>query len=176
LVQGIDIPATILDAAGGELPETFQGKSLLPLAQGTLEKSYDYTFTNQGLWQAKRIISDGKWKLIKALDNGFWPAPELELYDLDSDPKELTNLVEKEPHIAADLELRLRRWEDAQLRGGVDPLRKIVDMGLPTKPFVEAIARRSGEMRWEDFRSLIDVPFKEAERHSDTGSHPAGLA
>jgi arylsulfatase len=178
LVQGIDIPATILDAAGIELPETFQGRSLLPLARGETEGGYEFIFSNQGLWQAKRVISDGRWKLIKALDNGFWPAPALELYDLDSDPGELNNLVEKESHIAADLELRLRRWEDAQLKGRVDPLREIVSLGLPPKPWIKDAARRKGiDIVWEDFRNLIDVPFKEqAEHQMDMSSHPAGTS
>ncbi len=162
LVQGIDIPATILDAAGITPPNTFQGRSLLPLARGESQNGYDYIYVNQGLWQAKRAISNGKWKLIKALDNGLWPAPELELYDSENDPGELTNLAEENPDIVGELELRLRRWEDAQLRGGIDPLRKIVDIGLPSKPWVEAAAKRRGiDIPWEDFRNLIDVPFKE---------------
>jgi len=160
LVQGIDIPATVLEAFGIEPPEVFQGRSLLPLARGEVEKNYDYIFTNQGLWQAKRAISDGKWKLIKALDNGFWPAPALELYDLENDPGELNNLAEEEPEMAAELELRLRRWEDFQLRGGVDPLRKIVEMGLPSRPWIERAAKSRGiSIAWEDYRNLIDVPF-----------------
>jgi hypothetical protein len=106
------------------------------------------------------VRSGGKWKLIKAFDNGFWPAPALELYDLESDPGELTNLVEKEPHIAAELELRLRRWEDAQVKGRVDPLRKIASLGLPPKPWIEDAARQKGiDIVWEDFRNLIDVPI-----------------
>lgn len=177
LVQGIDIPTTILDAAGVELPETFQGRSLLPLARGETEEGYEFIFSNQGLWQAKRVISDGRWKLIKAIDNGFWPAPALELYDLENDPGELNNLAESELRKAMELELRLRRWEDAQLGGGLDPLRKIASMGLPSTPYVESIAKQRGDMAWEDFRNLIDVPFKEqVERQIDMSSHPAGTS
>jgi arylsulfatase len=175
LVQGIDIPTTILDAAGIELPETFQGRSLLPLARGETERGYEYIFSNQGLWQAKRVISDGRWKLIKAIDNGFWPAPALELYDLENDPGELNNLAESELQKAMEMELRLRRWEDAQLGGGLDPLRKIASMGLPPTPYVESIAKQKGGMAWEDFRNLIDVPFEEqVERQIVMSSHPAG--
>jgi len=162
LVQGIDIPATILDAAGITIPDTFQGRTLLPLAQGKSQQGYDYIYVNQGLWQAKRIISNGKWKLIKALDNGFWPAPKLELYDLENDPGELRNLAEDNPRITAKLELKLQHWEDVQLGGGVDPLRKIVNLGLPSRPWIEDAARQKGiNIPWEDFRNLIDVPFKE---------------
>jgi arylsulfatase len=162
LVQGIDIAPTILDAVGAEAPATFQGGSLLPLIRGRIESIRDHVFTNQGLWQAKRTISDGKWKLIKAIDNGFWPAPPVELYDLEDDPGELTNLAEQRPRIAGELELRLRRWEDSQLKGSIDPLRKIASLGLPSRPLIEEAARRKGiHIAWEDFRNLIDVPLEE---------------
>jgi len=161
LVQGIDLSLTMLEAAGIQPPQTFQGQTLLPLACGETEKGREFIVCNQGLWQAKRTISDGRWKLIKAIDNGLWPAPALELYNLEEDPAELTNMAYQEPQRAADLELRLRRWEDAQLGRRMDPLRKIAEIGLPSKAWVERVARRRGiEIRWEEFRSLIDVPFQ----------------
>jgi arylsulfatase len=162
LVQGVDVTATILDAAGIEQPEVMQGESLLPLARGETEQGRDYVFSNQGLWQAKRMISDGRWKLIKALDNGVWPAPARELYDLEADPGELCDLAEERGDVVAELELRLARWEDAQLRGRTDPLRRIVEAGIPARRMVEGAARRVGvEIPWEEYRNLIDVPFKE---------------
>jgi len=161
LVQGIDLSVTMLEAAGIEPPEAFQGQSLLPLARGKTEKGREFIVCNQGLWQAKRTISDGHWKLIKAIDNGLWPAPALELYNLEEDTGEVNNLADREPERTAELELRLRRWEDAQLGRCIDPLRKIADIGLPSRPWVEHAARRQGiEIRWEEFRTLIDVPFQ----------------
>jgi arylsulfatase len=161
LVQGIDMTATIFDAAGVEQPEVMQGESLLPLARGQTDRGRDYIYCNQGLWQAKRAISDGRWKLIKAFDNGVWPAPARELYDLSADPGELRNLAEERADVTADLELRLARWEDGQLRGRVDPLRKIVEIGIPARAMIQGAARRVGvEIAWEEYRNLIDVPFE----------------
>jgi arylsulfatase len=161
LVQGIDLSVTMLEAARIKAPQTFHGQSLLPLARGETDKGREFIVCNQGLWQAKRAISDGRWKLIKALDNGLWPAPALELYDLEEDPAELNDVAHQEPARAAELDLRLRRWEDEQLGGRADPLRKIVEVGLPSKPWAEHAAQRQGiEIRWEEFRNLIDVPFQ----------------
>ncbi len=160
LVQGIDIPATILAAAGVEAPETFQGRNLTPLATGEQKAAYEFVVSNQGLWQAKRMISDGTWKLINALDNGLWPAPARELYNIEDDPSETRNVVETQPDIAARLDLQLRRWEDAQLRGGIDPLRKIVQSGLPSRAWVEQARIQKGlTLSYEEVRNLIDVPF-----------------
>ena len=161
LVQNIDLAPTILEAARIEKPQALQGRSLLPLCRGETEMGYPFVVSNQGLWQAKRMLSDGRWKVIRAIDNGFWPAPALELYDLDEDPGEMRNLAEQMPAQAAELELRLRRWEDAQLRGGVDPLLRIAQAGLPSRPGVEHAAKRRGlDLSYEEYRNLIDVPYK----------------
>lgn len=161
LVQGIDLPAAMLDAGGIEPPETFQGQSLLPLARGETEEGRDIIVCNQGLWQAKRTISDGQWKLIKALDNSFWPGPTLELYNLEEDPGELNNLADEEPQITARFQLKLARWEDAQLGMHIDPLRRITHVGLPSKPWVERRTERKRiERPWEEFRSFIDAPLR----------------
>jgi arylsulfatase len=161
LVQGIDLSVTMLEAAGIAPPPTFRGHSLLPLARGETERGREFILCNQGLWQAKRAISDGRWKLIKALDNGLWPAPALEFYDLEEDPGEQHDVAPQRPELAGDWELRLARWEDAQLAGRADPLRKTVEIGLPSKAWAERAARRQGiEFRWEEIRNLIDVPFQ----------------
>jgi arylsulfatase A-like enzyme len=162
LVQGIDIPATILDAARIPAPDVMQGQSLLPLARGQTEEGYREIVSNQGLWSGKRTISDGRWKLIKTIDNGCWPAPPKELYDLQSDPGETNNLVHKEPEITKDMELRLAHWEESQLGNRIDPLRKIVSIGLPIKPWVEAAAARKGiKISWEEYRAVIDIGARE---------------
>jgi arylsulfatase A-like enzyme len=160
LVQNIDIAPTILEAAGIEKPEAMEGRSLLPLGRGETEAGYPFVVSNQALWQVKRMISDGRWKLIRALDNGYWPAPARELYDLERDPGETHNLVDAEPARAAELELRLRRWEEAELRGKLDPIAKIADSGLPSRPWVEAAAKQGGlQISYEEYRNLIDVPY-----------------
>jgi len=162
LVQGIDIPATILDAARINAPAVFQGRSLLPLAQGKTDAGYPEIFSNQGLWSAKRTISDGRWKFIKTIDNGCWPAPPRELYDLENDLAEVNNLAEKERDIAREMELRLARWEESQLGTRIDPLRKIASIGLPSRPWVEAAAARKGiKVSWEEFRAKIDIGLRE---------------
>ena len=162
LVQGIDIPATILDAARIKAPAVFQGRSLLPLAQGRNDSGYREILSNQGLWSAKRTISDGRWKFIKTIDNGCWPAPPRELYDLENDLAEVNNLVEKERDIAREMELRLARWEESQLGTRIDPLRKIAGIGLPSRPWVEAAAARQGiKISWEEFRAKIDIGMRE---------------
>lgn len=60
-----------------------------------------------------RTIIDGRFKLIVHEPNNG-PA-KLELYDLDVDPAEKTNLIAKQPDIAAKLRAELRQWQTSVL-------------------------------------------------------------
>lgn len=40
----------------------------------------------------------------------FWESKGLELYDLESDPGETTNLLDQEPRIAEELSAEIRAW------------------------------------------------------------------
>ena len=56
-----------------------------------------------------RAIIDGDYKLvIHELKDG---PPRRELFDLETDPAETTNLIEREPAVAARLQSLLRDWQ-----------------------------------------------------------------
>lgn len=133
LVQLIDIAPTVLEFFGVDIPNKFEGKSLFPLLKGERTEQYEEVFTNQGLWQATRMMRNKRWKLIKCIDNGFWNLPSTELYDLQSDPKELKNLAGKRKEIVDELELKFHRWVTEHLNKHTDPLRRIAEKGLPPK-------------------------------------------
>jgi len=101
LVEGIDLAPTFLDYFGGEAkPHILEGLSLKPLLHGQQTpwreyaiSEYDYatreTVVELDVDQADArlvMIFDGRWKYIHA--EGFRPL----LFDLDTDPGELTDL------------------------------------------------------------------------------------
>src|SRR5439155_8481968 len=53
-------------------------------------------------WAKLRLLRRDRWKFIDA--------PEPELYDLQRDPRELSNLFEREPCIAHDMQGELARF------------------------------------------------------------------
>lgn len=112
-VCSTDLFPTALAAAGLGIPANLDGVNLLPLLTGgrkprreALYWHYPH-YSNQGGAPGGAIRS-GNWKLIE-----FYEDHRLELYNLDSDPGEQTNLSRREAKRAAALRTRLDRWRRA---------------------------------------------------------------
>ncbi|MDO8681941.1 MAG: sulfatase [Armatimonadota bacterium] len=105
LVELIDIYPTVADMLGIELPEgTVDGKSLLPLMQGTADKIKDYSFSRSA-HSVTPILSVRtlKHKYIYNQMTG-----KSELYDLEKDPLEKTDVILDNKKIAANLHTLLK--------------------------------------------------------------------
>jgi arylsulfatase A-like enzyme len=118
LVSLIDLPPTLLDAAGLAVPESMQGRSLRPLLRGETDEWRDDVFVQISESQIGRALRTDRWKYsVTAESASGWDAPAADvytedlLYDLDSDPHELVNLIGLDSHrpVADDLRARLLR-------------------------------------------------------------------
>ena len=107
----LDVPATIMELAGQGVPDSFDGRSLLPLMSGETPPADwpDYAagefFGNQFGYECQMIVHAGH-KYI------YHPGAFDELYDLEADPWEMRNLIE-EPgcqSIVRDCRRRLLQW------------------------------------------------------------------
>lgn len=116
LVSLVDLPPTVLDAAGLPVPEEMEGNSVKPLVTGQREGWQDDVYIQISEAQVGRAIRTHKWKYcVDAPDaDGRGDAyssvyEEQYLYDLDADPYELTNLIGKTSHreVADRLKKRL---------------------------------------------------------------------
>ncbi|MEP3838641.1 MAG: sulfatase-like hydrolase/transferase [Algibacter sp.] len=111
LVVGQDIPATILDLCGIDIPETYQGKSMLPLiaenaSEWREEVFLENLFTDQG-YPRQEGIRTKEFKYIRSFSkendrNKYLPEQTIntnevpiyeELFDIVNDPKEQNNLA-----------------------------------------------------------------------------------
>lgn len=105
LVSTVDLPATILDAAGLPVPEHFQGRSILPLLRREPVEWPEEVFVQISESQVGRSVRTRRWKYsVAAPEISGWQVPgsnvyeEQFLYDLEHDPYELTNLIEEQSH------------------------------------------------------------------------------
>ncbi len=101
----IDVLPTVLDLLGGKASAVVQGTSMLPAFFGkTVPSTYSYEETlcpkiNFG-WAELRGIHTAHWMYARA------PSPEL--YDLDTDPGELNNVIDAHPKEYRRLEEQLK--------------------------------------------------------------------
>lgn len=105
-VSTLDIFMTIALAAGVELPgdRSYDGVDLVPYVSGARQDDpHEALF-----WRAHghRAVRAGHYKLVSDIRTG-----SRVLYDLEADPYEEVDLLEKRPALADDLEQRLRSWE-----------------------------------------------------------------
>jgi arylsulfatase A-like enzyme/Flp pilus assembly protein TadD len=105
VVRTVDLYPTILELTGVDGPAPTSGRSLAAALTGsamTDVSSYAESLVpllHYG-WSDLRAVRDGRWKYILA--------PKPELYDLDSDPGEQKNLVDREPGRANALRAALK--------------------------------------------------------------------
>jgi uncharacterized sulfatase len=100
LVSLIDLPPTLLAAAGVKPPETMRGRPLQPLADGTAGEWRQEVFVQISESQVGRAIRTARWKYgvtAPGKQGGRDPGSdcyvEQYFYDLEADPHERNNLV-----------------------------------------------------------------------------------
>lgn len=118
LISLVDIAPTLLDVCGISIPEDMQGHSFLPLVDRSNREWADEVLVQVSESQVGRAIRTHRWKYgVTALDKDGWDDKdaevytESELFDLEHDPYELTNLIGCESHlkVAEVLETRLKK-------------------------------------------------------------------
>jgi arylsulfatase A-like enzyme len=127
LVSLVDLPVTLLDAAGLPPPAGAGGRSLLPLLRGGQVPWPDEVFVQISESQTGRAVRTRRWKYsvrCPEVDAAGLPASKASaatyvddfLYDLKADPWELTNLVGLTSHrqvVAVMRERLIRRMREA---------------------------------------------------------------
>ena len=105
LVSLIDLPPTLLDAADIPIPNCMQGNSIMPLIRRNCLKWPNEVFIQISEAQVGRALRTQKWKyIVNAIEKDprndmcSEKYAEESLYDLESDPYELTNLIGFDSH------------------------------------------------------------------------------
>ena len=97
----IDLPPTLLDLAGIPVPGHMQGRSIKPLIEDNNAPWEDEIYVQTSEAGIGRTLRTRRWKYIVNSDEDVGKEDngcrsryhEVEFYDLEADPYELTNLV-----------------------------------------------------------------------------------
>lgn len=127
----VDLFPTLLELAGAaKPPQSLDGESLVPLFHDPkvhLKREAIYTHFpgylegyGTGQWRTAPVgtIQAGDWKLLEFFETG-----RLELYNLRDDPGEKTNLAERMPGKARELQTKLAAWRK-EMRAPMPTLKK----------------------------------------------------
>jgi arylsulfatase A-like enzyme len=132
LVSLVDLPPTLLDAAGLPVPEEMVGRSILPLLKGETDGWPEEVFVQISESQVGRAVRTQRWKYsVYAPEGDGVRDPSADryveeyLYDLQADPHELTNLIGLQSHqeVTAVLRERLvrRMLEAGETESTIEP-------------------------------------------------------
>ncbi len=119
----MDIFSTAIEAAGGKPEEGLDARPFLTLLKTGMQvaEKRDFFFTRREgnlryMGEVSWAMKRGKWKLVKNSPMGPW-----ELFDLEKDPLETTDLAERQAQIYRELATAMRAHIQ---RGGSVPWQK----------------------------------------------------
>lgn len=150
----IDILPTIAEACGVALPDnvTIDGRSILPQMiepQKRLAPRPLVMQIHRGVQPTRYhnfMVRDAMWKLVHPSGFGtetFEGAPKLELYNLDKDPGEETDLAETYPHKFNYLKTLYDDWFD-------DVMSNVLTNPGPPDIIVDAAHENPSVLTWQD--------------------------
>ncbi|MFQ3172961.1 MAG: hypothetical protein ACI8YQ_002673 [Polaribacter sp.] len=136
----IETPQTIADLAGVKAPETWQGKSLMPIVKKETNTISRDTILIEHIWDFSEIppsegVSTEEWKYFRYVNDKSIE----ELYNLKKDPKEIRNLIGKKKY--KEVADKLRAKLDELIKKNSNEYR-----AAPTDLTVELIREPSTEV------------------------------
>jgi arylsulfatase len=117
----IDIMSTCVDVAGAKYPTERRGTAVTPMEGTTLRPAFTGGKLNRRdaiYWEheGNRALRDGRWKLVSRFPDTW------ELFDLEADRTEMTNLAARHPDRVERIAARYEKWAR---RAHVEPWDKV---------------------------------------------------
>ena len=126
IVTLVDVMSTIAEITGYQLPDTAaeDSVSLWPILSGESPQEPPHEAIVCHSISGHFAVRQGQWKVLFCPGSGGWSSPRdkqaveqglppIQLYDIESDPKETNNLWEDRPDIVDQLTAILRRYVES---------------------------------------------------------------
>ena len=134
-----DVFPTLCEVGGVQQPEHLDGISFLPTLLGEEQLTHEYLYWEFPEYNGQQAVRIGKWKGIRKniKDNNL----NIELYNLDIDIKEQSDVAEENPEIIKRMEAIMK---DSHVPAEIDRF-KMEALGDVKDSYLEAL-KRAGEI------------------------------
>jgi arylsulfatase len=114
LAAHVDLFDTFAELAGAKIPPGTQprdGRSLLPLLDRTTAQWDDrFLFTHVGRWGKGSDPDQAKFKSCAVRSEQYRLVNNRELYDINADPGETTNIIDQHPDVVKTMRAAYDKW------------------------------------------------------------------
>ena len=129
LLYNTDLPPTICDLLGYDIPGDWDGRSFKKQMESGSGEEREFLVWDHGLYAVQRAVRTHKFLMIKTYDDMGYGFDDIALYDMDNDPYQVHNIAAEEPEVLNECLSMLDRWTLAQYKKGYvenDPLLEIL--------------------------------------------------
>ncbi|NOZ21174.1 MAG: sulfatase [Planctomycetes bacterium] len=119
--QLVDIVPTLIEMFDLSEEKDLDGTSLVPALKGETLAGRDAIFVSENTYQKQRAAMRWPWKYMR-MEEHYDAMPPRCLYNLDTDPNEMINLVDDLRDQAAEMDSLLTDYIAPLMKAGEDPL------------------------------------------------------
>ncbi len=129
-----DWAATLVELAGGEVPERWDGR---PFTRGFREgrtEGRPFLVTSQGTWSCQRAVRFDRYVCLRTYHDGYKQLEPVMLFDVEADPHEQHDLARERPEVVARAMAMLEEWHARMAWTSlhdVDPMMTVLREGGP---------------------------------------------
>ncbi len=110
MLYQLDLGPTLIEMAGAEVPAHYDGVSFAEALRGGEAPSRDFLVWGHGLYTLQRAVRTRDHLFIRTYDDHGYRFDRAALYDVNEDPYQTTNLVDREAQTAAEMDHLLSEW------------------------------------------------------------------
>ena len=129
-----DWAATLIELAGGKVPDNWDGKPFTAAFLDGREEGRPYLVTSQQTWSCQRGVRFDNYMLLRSYHDGYKEIEPIMLWDLVNDPHEQHDLAPERPDLVQKGLALLAEWYgDMALTSehDVDPMMTVLREGGP---------------------------------------------
>jgi choline-sulfatase len=158
LYYHIDFASTLVELAGGSVPDNWDGISFAPALRRAQPAGRDYLVLSQGAWSGQRAVRFDDYLLIRSYHDGYHGFPDVMLFDVANDPHEQRDLAPERPDRVTQAMARLEEWHGQMMRSAAhpqDPMWTVLNEGGPLHtrgqlPKYLQRLRETGRAEWSE--------------------------